>query len=555
MKTPEIRQDRVDESVTSLDNVFQRFTSTHPNYAATTRTPAAQEKLDTVFGKTPNQEKPGERAIMEQVKVFIMECMATMDRDEAILAEGQDIQRGRMIDILYDETGKIDSRLITRTLLENLGLNEYVAPKGAKRVERTLQHLKAIPDIEDMLAHLEPLLRPDETKGKRNGYFRLSRIGKGKNEGYVLGTQHAIKGAGKKQKIFFKTDINNARLRIEHIEQQYEQEIKTLTDIQGTLDRVHQNLEFWQDIKNTDRLEELKGELFEKAASLELVRDEDKETLRKRLESCMTLEDTTGKPNPGAMRAALLKTSKYIGRRLKTMSETSGNLTQDKLRVQQKVQQIKQPIERFLSQVERHRDEQKPARPKGEKLRDLKSLLAQTGKIDLEPYRSFAANFKENLEKLIAILQKPATKQLDLEEAENDPARLFLNLFILAKFQRAYEKLSQVYRTITLNGESFDPVQMKSELQTISDELYASKIHQKHEVHDYDDQVGQVYHVINSLMKCCDEKIGTLDPSKNTHDDEVDIPLPKRMKKRMNEYIPDWVSLARSLKYPAEKTA
>ena len=554
MKTPEIRQDRVDQAVTSLDDVFQRFTATHPNYAVATRTPAAQEKLDTIFGEIPNQTKPGGRAIIEQVKVFIAECMATMDRDEAIAAEGQDVQRGRMIDILYDETGKIDSRLITRTLLENLGLGEHAAPKGTKRVERTLQHLKAIPDIEDMLAHLEPLLRPDETKGRRNGYFRLSRIGKGKNKGYVLGTQHAIKGSGKKQKIFFKTDINNARLRIEHIEQQYEQEIKTLTDIQGTLDRVHQDLGFWQDIKNTDRLEELKRELFEKAESLELARDEDKETLRKRLESCMTLEDSSGKPNPGAMRAALLKTSKYVGRRLKTMSETSGNLTQDKLRVQQKVHQIKQPIDRFLSQVERHRDEQKPARPKAEKLRDLKSLLAQTGNINLEPYQSFAANFKDNLERLIATLQKPAAKQLELGLGE-DPARLFLNLFILAKFQRAYEKLSQVYRTITLNGEDFDPAQMKDDLETFSDELYESRIHEKHEVHDYDDQVGQIYHIINSLMKCCDEKMGTLDSSKNTHDDEVDMPLPERMKKRMNEYIPDWVSLARSLKYPAEKTA
>lgn len=554
MKTPDIRQDRVNQAVTSLDDVFQRFTATHPNYAVATRTPAAQEKLDAAFGKTPGQEKPGGRAIMEQVKIFIAECMATMERDEAIAAEGQDIQRGRMMDALYDETGKIDSRLITRTLLENLGLNEYAAPKGTKRVERTLQHLKAIPDIEDMLAHLEPLLRPDETKGRRNGYFRLSRIGKGKNEGYILGTQHAIKGAGKKQKVFFKTDINNARLRIEHIEQQYKEEIKTLTDIQGTLDRVHQDLEFWQDIKNTDRLEELKRELFEKAESLELARDEDKETLQKRLESCMTLEDASGKPNPGAMRAALLKTSKYIGRRLKTMSKTSGNLVQDKLRVQQKVHQIKQPIDRFLSQVERHRDEQKPARPKAEKLRDLKSLLAQTGSINLEPYRSFAANFRDNLEKLIATLQKPDARQLELEPGE-DPARLFLNLFILAKFQRAYEKLSQVYRTITLNGKNFDPVQMKEELQTISDELYESRIHQRHEVRDYDNQVGQIYHIINSLTKCCDEKIGTIDPSQNTHDDEVDMPLPERMKKRMNEYIPDWVSLARSLKYPAEKTA
>ena len=187
----------------------------------------------------------------------------------------------------------------------------------------------------------------------------------------------------------------------------------------------------------------------------------------------------------------------------------------------------------------------KRSRPKEEQLVDLKILLRNLDEAKFEPYLSFAKNFRGNLEQLIAHLEKPKNTTTE------DPSRLFLNLFILAKFQRAYQQLHTIYRDITLNGQDFNPIKMKKDLKKASDELYTSRILEGKEIHDYDEQVGQIYHIINSLKKCCDEQIGTLSPQENTHEDEKEMSLPDRMKQRMNTYIPDWVKLARSLTYPA----
>lgn len=547
MKTP--RTEIIQQAVETLDGIFQTHAEINPAYAQETRTPEVQKELDSIFDRsTAAEKKYPEREIIDRVKAFLIACLATTEHRQAI--ENGDVNQAasRMTEqILFDDLGKIDPRLITATLLENLGLSEYIAPKGTKRAERQLMHIQAIPDIRDMFSQLEPILRLDEAAGKQKKYYRIMRIGKGKNEGYVLGTQNAIKDKNKHQKILFKTDINGAALRIEHIRQGYKDEVEKLGHIQETLETIHTHLAFWQDIKQTEQLEELKKEMAATAESLKFVRDQDKSKLRERIEDSMSLRDRTGKLNPGAMRAHLLKTIPIIGGRIRTMSEVSANLAQDELRIQQKVQSIKAPIGQFLAQVERHRDTQQQARTKKEKLNDLRNLLQQTDKMNFEPYRSFAQNFKSNLKQLIAILEKAKS------EPGDDPARLFLNLFILAKFQRAYEKLQKIYRDVTLNGEKFDPVRMKEELQKMSDELYESRIYEGREVRDYDKQVGAIYHIINSLHKCCDEKLGHLDPHQNTHEDEQNMPLHERMKKRMNEYIPNWAELARSLTYPEKK--
>lgn len=558
-KTPASRPDVVEMAIETLDGVFQEYAQKFDSrFSQATRTPRAQVELDAIFDRTtthtqhPNSEAPLRgKEIFNRVREFVASLWATMEHKNAVARGDIDRETERIVrKILSSDGDRIDPRLITATLLRNLGLEQYIAPKGTKRTERILIHVRALPDIQDMLDQRDTILRPNEQDKKSlKGRHRMWRITKGKNEGYVMGTQHAVKGDGTKQAILYKSDINNGALRIEHIAKTYAQEAEILAKMKQSLEKIHANLAYWQDIKQTSRLQEIKENMLKKAIQFEHVRDADKQKLRERIEASMTLQDRTGRDNPAAMRAHLRKTIPYIESRRANMYEISMNLQADALQIHGAVEGITTAMDEFLDQVEEHRDEKKRARSKKEQLVDLSILLEKLDATTFEPYLSFAKNFRANLEKLIAILEKPK------QEPGDDPSRLFLNLFILAKFQRAYQQLQKMYRDITLNGEDFNPLKIKKNLEEASDELYKSRILGGKEIHDYDEQAGQVYHTINSLKKCCDEKLGKLDPAKNTHEDEVGMKLSDRMKKRVHTYIPNWAKLAQSLAYPATVTS
>lgn len=549
------RQDHIDTAVTALDNVFQEHAKLFPNYAQPNRHIFAQEKIDAVFDRTTTHTQTPEREIAQRIALLMIDFSVNIEmaqkNEEAKNKQSKHPSYGAHTrdkltqSVLSDELGEINVHIITNTLLANLGLDQYIPEKGTKRVPALMRRVQAIPEIEEMFECLEPVMDPFDKQGNLN-YFRFMRIGKGKNEGYVIGTQRVIgEGKEKERKILFKTDLDNAQLRIEHIEQGYGQEIEKLGKIQAALEDVHARLEYWQDIKNTDELEQLKKKLFGLVDTLKFVKDKNKVTLKERIEISMDVKDRLGKSNPGAIRAHLLRSITFIGRRIHTIRKTSENLKGDKVRIQEKITAIKKPIESFLQQVESYRDEKRPERTKGEKIRDLKILLAQTEKMTFEPYRSFAQHYRKNLTALIAQLVG-TTRSPAQQIPTPDPSRLFLDIFIMAKIQRAYEKLHQIYRTITLNGENFDPITMYEDLEKIGNELYESRILKNREVNDYEDQVGKIYHIINSLKKCCKEKSGQLDPAENMHEDEVDMTLPERMKLRMDTYIPNWADLVRS---------
>lgn len=108
---------------------------------------------------------------------------------------------------------------VNPTLLKNLGLDEYLPPRGTRVVKRMEAYVAAIPAIKKMFGSLKPVRYPgrEEEAGLSDlRYFRLMRMGGGPNEGMILGTQSIRKTAGDEQgdKILFKTDLYGAERRV-----------------------------------------------------------------------------------------------------------------------------------------------------------------------------------------------------------------------------------------------------------------------------------------------------------------------------------------------------
>ncbi len=388
----------------------------------------------------------------------------------------------------------IDPRMISDTLLENLGLTDLIPAKGEKEEYKLQKRTAAIPEIKKMLHGLEPISRSNEPHAHDLRYFRLMRIGSGKNTGQVLGTQH-IEG----KKILFKTDLHGAGRRLVHIEQGYEEEVKKLKWIEMTLDSVTRNLKYWQQIKNSDKLAKLKEALGECVNSLEFSRDKTKQKLRDEIKACLDFSDATGRKNPTVVSGKLERAKARIGNRLGKIEAIWSYIGKDKAKVEELISDEERPLLSFVNEVEKLHErfvilKDRPMEDE-EKARVISNLMdrrAEAEKLRFEPMLSFAVKFISQIDAVVAAL---GNDNFDVA------AREFVKVYLVAKLARSQKDLTEFYKKISLDAGNLDPNTLVADLQVVNDNLASHPVKPDLEIAEYKPHYGEVYHVLNSIRK------------------------------------------------------
>lgn len=412
----------------------------------------------------------------------------------------------------------VDPRLITDTLLTNLGLISAIPEKGTKEPEKVAHRAKAIPDIKAMLGNLEPIKLPGQRDPELK-YFRLMRMAEGENEGMILGTQ-IING----QKVLFKTDLYGAGRRIAHIEAGYLEETDILRKIDGVVTNALAHLDDWSKISEED-LTEIRTGMLECVDSLENVENKDKVALRQQLEASFTFRDSMGRYNPSVMQARLLKAKRHLGSRLEEIEDISRYLTVDKLKMRGLVKEQVDPVEGFLNKVT-----QAPHWKKADMVAEIGKLKAVSAGQKYEPYLSFGRKFSGKLSKAEDALQAN-----DLKTA----AQEFTEVYLVAKLERAYKEIQAVYSKISLHPEESHPEALLVELQSIHDRLKTHNFAPNRETAEYTPAFIEVYHLLNSLKKRLREVSKPIQQNLNFGEQQSPPPesLKEAKKSRMDEVL------------------
>lgn len=362
----------------------------------------------------------------------------------------------------------IDPRRINNTLLENLGLEKFIPPKGTKRVPALVRRAQAIPEIQDMMAHLKPFAYVHEERDEsQQKYFRLLRIVGGKNNGYTLGTQTRANG----EKTLFKSDIYGARRRLEHIIQRSEEEVTALKGIENILKELQKSLNKRHEINDPQGMLELRKSLGEVVDKLEFVEKEEKIKLREQIKKALTVRYKFGKQNPGAMLACVATALESLGKRIAEIERTNEFMGKDRIRLQNRMEDEQIPTRNFLSKVERHHHQLYILRPSTQPLSpderhtikyNLQSLLHEAENMQNQPNLMFG-------EKYIAIING-LMQGMDAYK-EGDPTshetlkKQFVTLYTLAKIHRSMIDLKKVHYTVSVDEKKYDPKDLVAELE------------------------------------------------------------------------------------------
>lgn len=498
----------------------------------TTSLDSRADQIEDILEKSATQPELSRQAAESAVRTFLKTAQEVLSHpdDRQAFARGE----GTAEDIV------IDPLQITDTLLTNLGLTKYIPEKGTKEPEKVRQRAKSIPDIQKMLAQLEPIKLPGQQDFDLK-YFRLMRMSGGENEGMILGTQ-VING----QKVLFKTDLYGAGRRIAHIEAGYLEEIDLLRDITAVIDNAMDHIDIWSEVTEED-LAEIRSGMIECIDSLEHVENEDKVSLREQLELSFNFRDITGRLNPTVIKERLKKAKRHIGARLQSIENISGFLTQDKLKMRGLVREQVAPVDKFMRELEQKPDDTKAEGPEAEvpktkdktpkwkktemraKIKTLKGLSAQQ---KYEPYLSFGRKYNAQLEKASTALE---ANNLDAAAQE------FTKVYLVAKLERAYKEIQSVYSKISLQPETTDPVALKAELQGIHDRLKERDFAPTRETEEYTPAFIEVYHLLNSLKKRLSETATEVPASSPTVEPSAPQ-TPKQIRKNRMEEVLERVS-------------
>lgn len=392
----------------------------------------------------------------------------------------------------------LDPGLINDNRLRNLGLEEFIAPKGSNMEERMLLNAQAIEELRKMLLAIEPIRRPDEREDDELRYFRLMRS----PQGYVLGTQYVYtgkKGEKVKKKTLFKTDLYNAGLRLKEIDASYENEIGILKMIQELLNSIIADLERWKQLEpaERDKISETIGEIV---AQLENVDDEDKIELRILLEKAITLKDKHGRYNPQAKVSQVERARDYLGSRFKTIEETWAHLGKDKAKVEQIRQKNIQPLSDFMREVFKLHEEFSILHPttpmtpakKNKIIANLNSRRAEAEKMNFEPLLSFAQVFVTHIDASIAALESG-----DQATASQE----FMKMFVVTKVARSMDRLKLVYERMALTPETIHPADVETEIKNQYEKLKAKEVGTDIATKEYNKMFGELYRLYRGLLK------------------------------------------------------
>ncbi len=416
----------------------------------------------------------------------------------------------------------IDPRLVSNLLLENLGLSEFLPPKGMLLEEQTKFRANAIPKIREMLANIEAIRRPDQTQTEEEklNYFRLMRIGEGENKGYVIGTQNVGN-----QKILFKSDIYSARRRIEHIRKGYEVEISVLMKIRDSLSDFRDALEDWKKPERREDLEGFRNGMMAFVDLLNFVRDDHKEELKRKIKECTTFEDSLGRRNPNVKENRLTGAIKDIGVRIKNISGISKELGADAVLAKTLIEEQIAPMKTFYDDVKKlhdrftilHNGGTLSEAEKTKILNNLKGLKSKSGAMIFEPDMSFGQKFIEQIDKTIGGVESG-----DLQTA----AKEFVKMYLIVKLKKTHMQLNSIYSQLSLNPESVEIESMIKRIELIRVELAKKDVAEGISTKEYDSAYGEVYHLLNSLK-------ARLNELKNDTVGEKTIKIAQKILKKM----------------------
>lgn len=414
----------------------------------------------------------------------------------------------------------LDPALINDTRLRNLGLEEFIAPKGSGMETRMQLRAQAVDALREMLIALEPIRRPDEKEDENLRYFRLMRVGKPDDQsgerpstlGYIVGTQHVYvgkKGGGERRKTLFKTDLYGAGLRLKEIDESYENEIAVLKMIEELLTSIVADLEGWKSktLEERDRIAEKMGECIDE---LENVDDEDKIKLREMVQRAVSLRDHKGRFNPQTKVSQIERAKDYLGSRFKTIEETWAYLGKDKAKVEQIRQTNIQPLAAFMKEVTTLHTKFALLQPskaldpehKETIITNLKARRAEAEKMTFEPLLAFAEVFIANVDATISALE--AGDQVTA-------AKEFMKMFVITKVVRSMDRLKQTYERIALSPETINPDDLQKELDRQLKQLKNKEAGTEIATQEYNKIFGELYHLYSSLLKRIKELKGEVE--------------------------------------------
>lgn len=394
----------------------------------------------------------------------------------------------------------IDPATITRTKLRNFGLDEFIPPKGQRMppAERMSFMAGAIPEIKKILGNLESIRLPRNWHESDDNYFRLMRIGTGKKEGYVLGTQ-VVNG----KKTMFVTDIHKAYRRLFHIMQEsYKHEIKLLRELEAEILKIHADLADWP--MSPEDLEKTRQSLYQIADSLKHVTDKDKVEIRKLIDASVELktkrtipakygakkEDGTREViraesqkeqiNPKATRARLYpsRITKYFQSRVDRIRRISSHLSQDNVVSEDYITMQQIPFDEITGlfegkkvgvNMDRLPTEQGKKRTAAALQRITKICsLTQGGTAPVEPYLSFSKKVLEHAGETRRLLDEGGPRQ--------EMAAEFMKIYFVAKIQNFYRNLQSVYGKHISPAEIPDFTALKNDLHTLQSRFFRKKV-------------------------------------------------------------------------------
>lgn len=487
---------------------------------------------------TEKDPRQSPRSFIKTVQEILCDTQEHMHFEREELATPEQLNRAIQAMIIAPHR-------ISNTLLENLGLSNHIPRKRASREERLAAYERAIPDIKNALMNVEPFLRNDGTdtathdKMRTPHNFRLMRVTGGAHRGDFVGTQH-IEG----EKILFRTDLYGARRRLHRIEHQYDKEVECLGSIEQLLKDTHAALGKWGGI-TAEELNDLKKGILNAVDKLKNVRDGEKRHLHNQIEQCLTIKDTRGRLNPGMVRTRLATAIRHIARRKNAQMHIARYLGEDRMAMQQVIQEQIYPMQQFLNQVEQYADrlhilkigDGLSQNEQAKITKNLTELREKTKTMDCAPFLMFGEKYAEILDALIEKLQNPETqqqtptpnqneqpKQPQLELALREPQPderliLFIRIFAIAKIQRVYESLQGVLLHVATSGEDFHAGKTLQFIRNAHEKLKSSRIAPEIKTKELDQAFIKIYKLLNEIKKLCGEALA--DTTKTTKNAEA----------------------------------
>lgn len=409
----------------------------------------------------------------------------------------------------------IDPKNISKTLLSNLGLDDFIPPKGMKLEDQVDYMAQAIPSIKEIIAQLNPLnLGQEDTERvrKRRGGRRSPHVGSGLRlfmdpEGHVIGTQGRN---GNGQKVMYKTDAHGAYRRIDHIRDGYDEEIATLEHIKSTMaDIVERVYTDWKDAK--ENLEDIQKDMNGCVDKLRHVSNDHKVELRRVIASSISFKlkhVVRGKEqerfNPGATLAKFTKIGRFVDARIKDIASIRTYLEEDQVCVKKSISSMQAPIQKFGQTVEALHErfavldaETELSERKRQKIvANLEQLKRKcepsAGRPLLQPYRSFADAMAGHIDKTLEHLASDHR-----EKAKEE----FMNTYMVSRVQDLYVRIQQYYDDYIVHRDIADLDSALLALYEISHRAGAKEVAPETKTDDYNAFWGKLYHLINGLIK------------------------------------------------------